>query len=78
MKAQTVIVRCFSPESCCVVCDVEVLFWDTRKLQEPTEKFCMDEHKKQDCSNTTGAMYLEYDPSIVGTFTKYIYKKNCT
>ena len=45
---------------------LQVLWWDLRKLQEPVEIFCLDATKKQDCANTTGAMYLEYEPTMVG------------
>jgi len=44
---------------------VQVLFWDTRKLQEPVDIFCLDAQKKQDCTRTTGAMCLEYEPAMV-------------
>jgi len=42
---------------------MQVLWWDTRKLKEPVDKFCVD--KKQDCKRATGAMCLEYEPTMV-------------
>jgi len=42
---------------------MQVLFWDIRKLQEPVDVFCLE--KKQDCTRTTGAMCLEYEPTMV-------------
>jgi len=61
---------------------VQVLWWDVRKLQEPVEVFCLDAQKKQDCTRTTGAMCLEYEPTMVRTsrcdyFCFYVYV-HCT
>ena len=47
------------------VCVCEVLWWDTRKLQDPIDTFCVDVQKKQDCARTTGATFLEYEPTMV-------------
>jgi len=51
----------------CTICidGVQVLWWDTRSLHEPVEIFCLDAEKKQDCTRTTGAVYLEYEPTMV-------------
>ena len=46
---------------------VQVLWWDIRKLQAPVEVFCLDAQKKQDCTRTTGAVYLEYEPTMVAS-----------
>lgn len=43
----------------------QVLWWDTRKLGEPTEKLYLDPTKKQDPTKAQGAFALEYEPTIV-------------
>lgn len=44
---------------------IQVLWWDTRKMGEPTEVLYLDPTKKQDFSKAMGAMSLEYEPTIV-------------
>lgn len=52
--------ECFSASS-----DGQVLWWDIRKLGEPTEKLFLDPTKKQDLTKAQGAMSLEYEPTMV-------------
>jgi dynein intermediate chain 2 len=49
--------ECFSASS-----DGQVLWWDIRKMGEPTEKLYLDPTKKQDPTKAMGAMSLEYEP----------------
>ena len=50
--------ECFSAST-----DGQVLWWDIRKMGEPTEVLYLD--KKQDLSKAQGAYCLEYEPTIV-------------
>ena len=50
--------ECFSAST-----DGQVLWWDIRKLGEPTETLYLD--KKQDFSKAQGAYSLEYEPTMV-------------
>ena len=50
--------ECFSTST-----DGQVLWWDIRKLGEPTESLYLD--KKQDFSKAQGAYSLEYEPTMV-------------
>ena len=52
--------ECFSASS-----DGQVLWWDIRKMGEPTEKLYLDPTKKQDPTKALGAMALEYEPTMV-------------
>lgn len=52
--------ECFSASS-----DGQVLWWDIRKMGEPTEKLYLDPTKKQDLTKAQGAMSLEYEPTMV-------------
>ena len=44
---------------------LQVLWWDTRKMGEPTEKLYLDPTKKQDLTKAQGAMCLEYESTLV-------------
>lgn len=55
--------ECFSASS-----DGQVLWWDTRKMGEPTEKLYLDATKKQDPTKAQGSMALEYEPTMVCTY----------
>lgn len=48
--------------------DGKVLWWDNRKLSEPTEKLFLDPTKKQDPTKVQGAICLEYEPTIPTKF----------
>lgn len=50
--------ECFSTST-----DGQVLWWDIRKLGEPTEVMYLD--KKQELSNALGAYCLEYESTMV-------------
>lgn len=52
--------ECFSASS-----DGQVLWWDIRKMGEPTEKLYLDPTKKQDPTKALGSMALEYEPTMV-------------
>ena len=52
--------ECFSAST-----DGQVLWWDIRKLGEPTEVMYLDPTKKQDLAKSQGAMALEYEPTMV-------------
>lgn len=54
--------ECFSASS-----DGQVLWWDIRKMGEPTEKLFLDPTKKQDITKAQGAMCLEYEPTMVSS-----------
>lgn len=43
----------------------QVLWWDIRKLGEPTETLYLD--KKQELVNAQGAYSLEYEPTMVSS-----------
>lgn len=55
--------ECFSASS-----DGQVLWWDIRKMGEPTEKLYLDPTKKQDPTKAMGAMSLEYEPTMVSIY----------
>ena len=59
--------ECFSASS-----DGQVLWWDTRKMGEPTEKLYLDPTKKQDPTKALGSMSLEYEPTMVSNFDSFI------
>ena len=63
--------ECFSTST-----DGQVLWWDTRKLGEPTEKMYLDPTKKQDPTKTQGAMSLEYEPTMVRASFIGVFKIN--
>ena len=50
--------ECFSTST-----DGQVLWWDIRKLGEPTDKLYLD--KKQEFHNAQGAYCLEFEPTMV-------------
>ena len=50
------------------MCTFKVLWWDTRKMGEPTEKLYLDPTKKQDLTKAQGAMCLEYESTLVRKF----------
>lgn len=43
----------------------QVLWWDIRKLSEPTERLVLDLSKKEDLDRALGAVSLEFEPTIV-------------
>ena len=52
-----------------------MLWWDIRKMGEPTESLILDPTKKQDMTKAQGAMALEYEPTIVSSsWIKFILK----
>ncbi|PIK43294.1 putative dynein intermediate chain 3, ciliary [Apostichopus japonicus] len=55
--------ECFSAST-----DGQVLWWDIRKLGEPTEKLYMDPTKKGKVENAQGVLALEYEPTIPTKF----------
>ncbi|VDP18179.1 unnamed protein product [Echinostoma caproni] len=55
--------ECFSTGT-----DGQVLWWDVRKMTEPTEKLYLDPTKKQDFSCAQGAYALEYESTIPTKF----------
>lgn len=55
--------ECFSAST-----DGQVLWWDIRKLGEPTEKLIMDPTKKGKMENAQGVLALEYEPTIPTKF----------
>ncbi|XP_029636674.1 dynein intermediate chain 3, ciliary-like isoform X1 [Octopus sinensis] len=48
--------------------DGKILWWDNRKMSEPTETLLLDPTKKQDPTMVQGAMSLEYEPTIPTKF----------
>lgn len=42
------------------------MWWDIRKLSEPTEVVIMDITKKQQLEHALGAISLEFEPTLVG------------
>ena len=55
--------ECFSAST-----DGQVLWWDIRKLGEPTEVMYLDPTKKQDLTKSQGAYALEYEPTMVSSY----------
>lgn len=55
--------ECFSAST-----DGQVLWWDVRKLAEPTEALVLDPTRKQDLERAQGAYALEYEPTIPTKF----------
>ena len=45
--------------------DGQIVWWDTKKLTEPVEKFVLDLEKKERIQYAQGITKLEYDFSIV-------------
>lgn len=43
----------------------QVLWWDIRKLSEPTERLILDLSKKGNQDEALGAVSLEFEPTIV-------------
>lgn len=43
----------------------QVLWWDIRKLGEPTERLILDPTKKLNIDNALGGISLEYEPTMV-------------
>jgi len=52
--------ECFSSST-----DGQVLWWDIRKLGQPTESLVLDPTKKQDIKLAQGSMSLEFEPTMV-------------
>lgn len=46
-------------------CPVQVLWWDIRKLSEPTETLVLDITRKGLLENALGAVALEFEPTMV-------------
>lgn len=55
--------ECFSSST-----DGQVLWWDVRKMSEPTETLYLDPTKKQDFKCAQGAYALEYESTIPTKF----------
>jgi len=45
--------------------NMQVLWWDIRKLGEPTEKLVLDPTRKLQIDNALGGISLEYEPTMV-------------
>jgi len=43
----------------------QVLWWDIRKLGEPTERLILDPTRKLNIDNALGGISLEYEPTMV-------------
>lgn len=46
-------------------CITQVLWWDIRKLGEPTEKLILDPTRKMNIDAAMGGIALEYEPTMV-------------
>ena len=44
---------------------LQVLWWDIRKLGEPTERLVLDPTRKLNIDNALGGISLEYEPTMV-------------
>ena len=44
---------------------LKVLWWDTRKISEPTEKLILDLNKEGNLDNALGAISLEFESTMV-------------
>lgn len=67
MLAVTVGFRYFSLSlSLCWV--LQVLWWDIRKLSEPTERLVLDPNKEGNLDNALGAISLEFESTMVSPF----------
>lgn len=49
----------------CSICPLQVLWWDIRKLSEPTEVLVLDITRKELLENALGASTLEFEPTMV-------------
>ncbi|ESN96476.1 hypothetical protein HELRODRAFT_156024 [Helobdella robusta] len=48
--------------------DGQVMWWDTRKLQEPLEYMCLDTAKRQNLKTADGALSIEYEATMPTKF----------
>lgn len=46
----------------------QVMWWDIRKISEPTEVVIMDITRKEQLENALGAISLEFESTLVGVF----------
>lgn len=44
----------------------QVMWWDIRKMSEPTEVVIMDISRKEQLENALGAISLEFESTLVG------------
>ena len=44
---------------------LQVLWWDTRKLQEPTETLILDPTRKMSMDSAVGGYVIEYESTMV-------------
>ena len=44
---------------------LQVLWWDTRKISEPTERLILDPNKEGNLDNALGAISLEFESTMV-------------
>lgn len=44
----------------------QVMWWDIRKISEPTEVVIMDISRKEQLENALGAISLEFESTLVG------------
>ncbi|KAB1264924.1 Dynein intermediate chain 2; axonemal, partial [Camelus dromedarius] len=55
-------------ECCSASTDGQVMWWDIRKMSEPTEVVIMDITKKEQLENALGAISLEFEPTLPTKF----------
>lgn len=53
------------PKSHCRPTSCQVMWWDIRKMSEPTEVVIMDITKKEQLENALGAISLEFESTLV-------------
>lgn len=54
-----------APQPPPAACPLQVLWWDIRKLSEPTESLVLDITRKGLLENALGAVTLEFEPTMV-------------
>lgn len=50
-----------------------MLWWDIRKMSEPTERLVLDPNKKGNLDNALGAISLEFETTMVRRISRLEY-----
>lgn len=55
----------------------QVMWWDIRKISEPTEVVIMDISRKEQLENALGAISLEFESTLVGVSCSLLLTLTC-
>lgn len=55
-----------------LLCLCQVLWWDVRKLSEPTERLVLDPGREGNLDRALGAISLEFEATMVSFFLFWI------